>query len=262
MTHSHRERATTKDPARLTIAEFTDPRLVAIYDTVNSYEPGTQPDFYLQLARELGARTVIDFGCGTGLITREFARRGYKVIGVDPAPAMIDVARHRPSGDLVRWVEGDASELGTPHADLAIMSGHVAQFFLTDEAWHTALVALHGALRLGGRLAFESRNPLVRDWENWTREARWSVHDPNAGQIDTWCEVEQVHDEIVSCTNHYVFMSTGEELISPVKLRFRTEAQLVRALADVGFVVEHLYGDWDRRQATPTTRELIVVAGR
>jgi hypothetical protein len=33
-------------------AEFTDPRLVAAYDTLNVYEPGTQPDFYLELARE------------------------------------------------------------------------------------------------------------------------------------------------------------------------------------------------------------------
>ena len=39
------------------------------------------------------------------------------------------------------------------------MTGHVAQFFLTDEHWRAALTALHAALRPGGRLAFESRNP-------------------------------------------------------------------------------------------------------
>src|SRR5271168_4934189 len=30
----------------------------AIYDAVNSYEPGTQPDFYLGLAEEVRAETV------------------------------------------------------------------------------------------------------------------------------------------------------------------------------------------------------------
>jgi hypothetical protein len=46
------------------VAEFTDPRLVAIYDTVNSYANDTQPRFYLQLAAELGAASIVDLGCG------------------------------------------------------------------------------------------------------------------------------------------------------------------------------------------------------
>ena len=56
--------------------EFTDPRQVAIYDAVNSYEPGTQPNFYLGVAEEVGAETVIDLGCGTGIITLEFREEG------------------------------------------------------------------------------------------------------------------------------------------------------------------------------------------
>src|ERR671911_1404470 len=105
------------------IVEFTDPRLVAVYETVNAYEPGTQPDFYLGLAAEVGARSVVDLGCGTGLLTRELALRGYEVTGVDPAPAMLEVARRRPGGDRVRWLHGDAGLLDEGRADLAVMSG-------------------------------------------------------------------------------------------------------------------------------------------
>jgi predicted RNA methylase len=50
-----------------TFSEFSDPRLVAIYDTVNpiaEYET-----FYLDLAAKLSASSIIDFGCGTGLLT-------------------------------------------------------------------------------------------------------------------------------------------------------------------------------------------------
>ena len=32
-------------------SEFTDPRLVAVYDALNAYGSGTQPEFYLGLAR-------------------------------------------------------------------------------------------------------------------------------------------------------------------------------------------------------------------
>jgi len=59
-----------------------------------------------------------------------------------PDDGPLNIARQRPYGDRVRWIEGDASRLGTPDADLAIMTGHVAQFFLTDESWQAALSAL------------------------------------------------------------------------------------------------------------------------
>ena len=82
------------------------------------------------------------------------------------------------------------------------------------------------------------------------------------GRVETWSEVDDVRDSIVSYTNHYAFANTGEELISPCKLRFRTEHELTESLANAGFALERVYGDWDRRPAGPTARELIVVARR
>ena len=77
-----------------------------------------------------------------------------------------------------------------------------------------------------------------------------------------WSEVHDLRDGIVSYTIHYAFAATGEELVSPIELRFRTEAELTQSLRDAGFTVERVYGDWDRRPAGPTTRELIVIAAR
>jgi SAM-dependent methyltransferase len=242
------------------IPEFSDPRLVAIFETINAYDAGAQPGFYIGLAAELHARSIVDVGCGTGLITRELARLGYQVTGIDPAPAMVDVARTKPGGDRVHWICGEVTDIGKPAADLAMMSGHVAQFFVSDESWRTALAALHGALQPGGTLAFESRNPAAREWERWTRATAWSADDPEAGTIVTWTEVEGVGGGIVSYVNHYVFAATGEEVVSPCRLRFRTREELTGSLAEAGFEVETIYGDWDRRPPGPKERELIVVA--
>lgn len=244
----------------MTIAEFTDPRLVAIYDAVNPYRPDTQPRFYRDLASELDAATIVDLGCGTGQITCELARLGHRMIGVDPAPAMLDVARRRPSGEQVRWIDGGADSIGTPGADLAIMTGHVAQFFITDDSWHAALIAVHAALRPGGHLAFESRNPTARAWEHWTRAHGWSADDPAAGRVDVWCEFLEVHDGLVTYDIHYRFAG-GKEVLAPSQLRFRTQEQLTHSLAAAGFGVERVYGDWDRRPVDVTSPELIVVAG-
>src|SRR6185312_4638644 len=92
---------------------YVDPRLVELYDHDNPR--GADTDFYLRLAVTLDARHILDLGCGTGLLTREFADvEGRFVMGVDPAPAMLAVARRQPGADRVHWVEGDASALGTP----------------------------------------------------------------------------------------------------------------------------------------------------
>jgi SAM-dependent methyltransferase len=175
---------------------------------------------------------------------------------------MLDEARRRPSGKAVTWIVGDASRLGAPEVDLAIMSGHVVQFFLSDEDWSDALHALHDSLRPGGRLSFESRNPRAFEWETWTRDTRRILDDPRAGRLETWSEVHDMQDDIVSYTNHYAFLATGDELVSAGQLRFRTRPQLISSLAAAGFVVEQMYGDWDRTPAGPTSRELIVVAAR
>ncbi len=244
-----------------TFGEYGDPRLVAVYDTVNPFAAGTA--FYIRLAAVLSASSIIDIGCGTGLLTCELARRGYRMTGVDPSGAMLDVARHRPGGERVRWIEGDASQLDEADADLAIMTGHVAQAIADDQSWHATLVATRAALRPGGRVAFESRNPGPRPWAAWTPQAsRRRIDDAAHGPIEVWCQLVEVHDERVRFECHYRFASAGEELVSADELRFRTQPELTQSLTDAGFAVEHVFGDWDREPVAAGSRELIFVAVR
>ena len=243
------------------IPEFTDPRQVAIYDAVNAYEPGTQPDFYLGVAEEVSAETVIDLGCGTGIITLEFARRGYRMIGVESSRVMLEVAQKKAGADGVQWVHGGAGQAGTPGADLAFMSGHVAQFILNDAEWLETLAGVKEALRPGGYLAFESRDPRAREWERWTGRKR-IIPDSPYGRIESWTEVTNVEGEVVFAVGHRRLLQTNEELVSPFALRFRSEELLRQSLTSSGFLVESVFGDWDRRPSAPGERELIVIARR
>jgi SAM-dependent methyltransferase len=247
--------------------EFYDPRLVAIYDKVNPI--AEYQTFYLDLAAKLSASSISDIGCGTGLLTCELAKRGHRLIGIEPSKAMLEVARRRACGKRVEWIEGDALRLGALRADLVIMTGHVAQFFLDDEDWHSALIAIREALCPGGHIAFESRNPLVQPWADekiedhidWlSRTSRRRVDDPVAGRVEWWTQLLEVEDDRVRQEIHYLFAHSGEELVSTNELRFRTRAELSRTLSDAGFSVESVFGDWDGRPADAASRELIFVA--
>ena len=48
--------------------------------------------------RRIPGRTVLDLACGTGSLTRELARRGYEMIGVDQSPEMLAQAAEKNRG--------------------------------------------------------------------------------------------------------------------------------------------------------------------
>lgn len=239
---------------------YVDLRLVDLYDIENPR--GADTDFYVRLAAELDARRIIDLGCGTGLLTRELAVEGRQVVGVDPAPAMLAVARRQPGAERVQWVEGDAGALGTPEADLVLMTGNVAQIFLDDAEWIATLRAIHAALRLGGYLAFESRNPDDRAWERWNRAATHEQFDSPHGPVACWLELLSVGNGRVRFEGHNVFIATGEVVVAGSELRFRSLAELAASVLDAGFTVEHVYGDWERGPLASSSRVMVFIARR
>lgn len=239
---------------------YVDPRLVDLYDIENTR--GADSDFYVRLAADLDARRILDLGCGTGLLTRELAIGRRHVVGVDPAPAMLAYARRQPGAERVRWVEGDSGALGTPDADLVIMTGNVAQVFLDDAEWATTLRDIHAALRPGGLLAFESRNPDDRAWERWNPRSTFERYDSPHGIMECWLELVAVGDGRVRIEGHNVFTATGEVMVVGSELRFRTQAEITDSLVDAGFAVEHVYGDWQHGPVTPASRVMVFVARR
>lgn len=239
---------------------YVDPRLVDLYDIENPR--GADTDFYVDLAAKLDARTIIDLGCGTGLLTRELAVGDRRVVGVDPAPAMLAYARRQPGAERVRWVEGDCSALGTPAADLVVMTGNVAQVFLDDAEWAATLRAIHAALRPGGQLAFESRNPAARAWEQWNRTATYARFDSPHGPIETWLDLVDVGDGRVSFEGHNLFSATHEIVTVRSQLRFRSLPELTDSLAGVGFSVEQVHGDWQRGPFVSSSPAMVFVAHR
>lgn len=147
---------------------FADPSLAAVYDAFE----GDRDDLtvYLGIAEELGAVRVLDVGCGTGSLAVLLADSGRTVVGVDPAGASLQIGKSKDPTGRITWVQSDATALPALNADLAVMTGNVAQLILTDEDWTRTLEGIHAALRPGGYLVFESRRPERRVWEDWAAD--------------------------------------------------------------------------------------------
>jgi SAM-dependent methyltransferase len=235
---------------------FAEPRLAEVYDPLDADRRDL--DVYAALVDELGARSVLDVGCGTGTFACLLAERGKEVTGVDPAAASLAVARGKPGADRVRWLIGDATTLPPLQVDLVTMTGNVAQVFLTDEGWASTLRGARSALRPGGWLVFEVRDPARGAWREWRREqTHRRVEVPKVGPVETWIDLTDVSPPFISFRTTFVFEADGAVLTSDSTLRFRSRAEIGHSLEAAGFLVHEVRDAPDR-----PGRELVFVARR
>jgi SAM-dependent methyltransferase len=99
---------------------------------------------------------VLDVGCGTGNAALIAAGRGARVIGVDPSPRLLDVARAsaRDAGLEVQFVLGEAATVPVPDGCVDAIVSAFGVIFAPDAA--AAAAELARVLRPGGRIVLSA----------------------------------------------------------------------------------------------------------
>jgi SAM-dependent methyltransferase len=214
---------------------FEDPRMVAIYDDIE----GDRDDLehYVDIVRELKATRVLDVGCGTGTLACRLAEEGFRVIGVDPSPVMLEVALAKEFADQVEWSVADAASITVRDVDVALMTGNTAQVFLTDEGFEAALASIERSLADGGTLVFECRRPDVEPWRDWDREDTYQIVETDLGPLETWVEFLEADDRLVTFEWTGTYLESGFTLSSRSTLAFRTIEELEASLRLAGLLI-------------------------
>jgi len=235
---------------------FDEPRLANIYDELDPDR--SDLDAYVELVAELGARSVVDIGCGTGTLACMLAARDIEVVGVDPSAAMLAVAACKEHADRVSWIHGVAPDVLPHQADLVLMTGNVAQVFLDDSEWAGTLDAVRQMVRPDGWLLFETRRPERQGWLEWNPEDSYNETDiPGVGSVASWYEVLNVELPFVTFRGTIRFQHDGAELVSDSTLRFRSGDEIISSLRTCGFTVADIRDAPDR-----PGKEFVVLARR
>ena len=236
---------------------YHDAALARFYDLEN----GWGDDLALCAGLAEHASSVLDLGCGTGRFAASLA--GKEVVGVDPATAMLDVARGRPGGEGVTWVEEDARRvrLGR-HFDLVVMTGHAFQCFLSDADQLAVCQTISAHLAPGGSFIFDSREPLVHEWLEWSPQCseRW-IDDPELGRLRAFNDAH--HDKATGIVTYgtYYQADDGRSWAAQSGIRFRPQPGIAGCIHEASLAVDRWLGDW-RGGPLGAGRPEIIALGR
>jgi len=251
---------------------FLNATLTALYDAQASWEDElvingkalnrrqAERDFYVPMV--MAAATVLDVGCGTGSLLKLARERGHtgRLAGVDPAGPMLDIARRRAD---IEWVHGDATAGGWDREfDLVVMTGHVFQVILEDEAMRATLDAIRVALAEDGRFVFDTRNPLVRDWETWMPDIVWEFDAPDGARVRKWHEIESMQGDRVSYSTTYTSTAWDDPVTFRSTQRFYSARDVAAFLSEAGLAIIEQFGHWDRRPLAGDSPEIVTIARR
>jgi SAM-dependent methyltransferase len=218
---------------------------MSVYDAIaRLYDPWSRSvvedvRFYVEEARAAGG-TVVELCVGTGRIAVPIATAGVKVIGIDTSQGMLDVAAEQAElagvSELVDLRFGDMRD---PPIDgtypLVICPFRSLLHMESDEDRRAALRAIRGLAAPGGRFVFDVFTPAEDDIVE--TNGRWIEREPGIWERADW-------DEPARRLILRVRGDDGSE--SQMSLAWLSVREWIEILMDEGFVVDALYGWFDR----------------
>lgn len=118
-----------------------------------------EASFILERLKTRNIKTVMDFGCGNGRHTLEFASKGYHCIGIDYSKKKISEARKKCGFSNTKFVDGDCRNIKlSEKADLALCLYDVVGSFARDEDNRAIVRNIYQHLNVGAVLVLSVMN--------------------------------------------------------------------------------------------------------
>jgi SAM-dependent methyltransferase len=216
---------------------------VSAYDEIaRLYDPWSRSvvedvAFYVDEAARSGG-PVLELGVGTGRIAIPIAAEGTQVIGIDLSEGMLAVARERAELAAVS-VDLRQGDLRDPPVQgvfpLIVIPFRTLLHMETDADRRAALRTVARLLAPGGRFVFDVFTPGADDIAD--THARWVEREPGIWERADWDEERRT----------LILRVRGGDAESEMSLAWLSVPEWKELLRDEGFVVDAVYGWFDRR---------------
>ncbi len=211
------------------------------YAEAYSQPAGKQPNFNLDViippllavTGDVAGLTVLDAGCGEGVVSRIVAGKGATVTGVDVAPRFIERAQERDTSGTITYLAHDLSQpLPAYQGEFDLI---VSNLVLNDVPNYKGFIAtLADALKSDGRIVLSMNNP-------YSAVFRQKVDNYFNSRTATLYGMAREGIAV------YYYHRTMEEYMT----EFQTNGLLLRRLVDVQFTAEDVAQFFEGNRAFP-----------
>lgn len=132
---------------------------------------------------DVAGKTLLDVGCGGGILAEEFARLGLCVTGIDPSASSIETARRHAAGQglSIQYAVGAGERL--PFADASFEYVSCCDVLEHVDDVDAVLAEIGRVLKPGGTFFYDTVNRTWLSWlflikiaQDWKR---WAFMQPN-----------------------------------------------------------------------------------
>jgi SAM-dependent methyltransferase len=203
---------------------------------------------------------ILDLACGTGRMTRELARRGYDMTGVDNSVEMLDIARNSSAEYDILWLCQDMSEFelyGT--VDVTVSCLDSINHITDTKKLKKCFELVHNYLIPDGLFIFDLN----------TRYKFENVYSDNTFVMETdknYCVWQNYYSKKGGTCDFYITVFSQDEdgryerQEAVDRERAYSLKHISRLLSDAGFETVDIYGDYDFNQADGNDERVYVVA--
>ena len=184
-------------------------------------------------------RDVLDLGCGTGFHLPRFAATARTVVGVEPHPDLVALARRRTRAlPTVSVLQGLAESLPLPDASVDVVHARWAYFF--GPGCEPGLAELDRVVRRGGTAVVVDNDPTRSTFGRWFRRGYPEV-DPVA--VERFWSTRGWARTPVDLGWRF---SSREDLESVVRIEFTREVADAVLAEHEGLEVDYAVNLWSR----------------
>ena len=231
------------------------------YDRVNEFRDEKDIPFFVEMARQCGG-PVLEIGCGSGRVLVPTSKSGIDIVGLDLSDAMLAKCREKLSSEpqdvqsRVDLLKADMRNFDLGRTFKLITTPfRPFQHLTTVEDQVKCLNTIRRHLDDDGRFILDIFNPSILYLADETRKEEWGdmpefeMPDGRKVLVRNRVPERDFANQVIDCEMiYYVMHPDGkkERLVHSFHMRYIFRFEAEHLLANCGFEIENLYGDFDK----------------
>ena len=181
---------------------------------------------------------ILEAGCGIGSYSREFARQGYHVVGMDLSPNFLAKAQNITQLENleIEFILGDYNEMRFEEK-FSVIFFEGSFFYRSMEGLVSLLERIRKALTPNGRLYFVHANQSIK--KKRSPQAHWSQIKENVFVLQNQ-EYDEINDG-TKCTWLKIDLETQKQYQCDYFVKCLSPDELKGCLVAAGFMDYHFY---------------------